>query len=265
MRVLITGASHGIGGAIARRFALEGQRDSVPTAIALTSTGRKSDANELGDELRSFGSKVVVLQGDLSELSTPARIVQEAESELGGLDALISNAGLTSPAALLDLTHEAWLKTFAVDTTATWLLAKAAHRTLKENRGAIVAVSSASGVLPHPGHGAYSAAKAALNMLCRQMAQEWGSDGIRVNAVAPGMIRTPLTEGLYQIDSIALKRAELVPLGRVGSSADVAAAVAYLAGQQSSFITGQILILDGGLGDSVLGTIPGLPRSYLGS
>ncbi len=111
----------------------------------------------------------------------------------------------------------------------------------------------------HPGYGAYSAAKAALVMLCRQLAQEWAADGLRVNAVCPGMIRTPLTEPVYQDAETKARREALVPAGRIGTGEDVAQAVLYLIGEGAAYVTGQALVVDGGVCDRMLAMIPGRP------
>lgn len=163
------------------------------------------------------------------------------------------------PGRLADLSVEQWDATFALNVRATWLLARAARAALSAEQGSIVAIASMSGLHPHPGYGAYSPAKAALSMLCRQLAQEWAVDGIRVNAVCPGMIRTPLTEAVYRDAEVALQRKALVPLGRIGRPEDVAAAVAYLASPSASYITGQSLVVDGGVSDQMLALIPGRP------
>ena len=113
-----------------------------------------------------------------------------------------------------------WDRTFNLNTRSAWLLAQAAREPLARTRGSITAIASMSGLTPHPGYGAYSAAKAALIMLCRQLAQEWAADGIRVNTVCPGMVRTPLTEAVYQDPETLAKRESLVPLGRIGRAED---------------------------------------------
>ena len=116
-----------------------------------------------------------------------------------------------------------------------------------------------SGLHPHPGYGAYSPAKAALIMLCRQLAQEWGDLGIRTNTVCPGMIRTPLTEAVYQDAQIKQQREALVPLRRIGRPDDIGDAVLYLIGAQASYVNGLNLVVDGGVSDHMLSMIPGRP------
>jgi glucose 1-dehydrogenase len=116
-----------------------------------------------------------------------------------------------------------------------------------------------SGLTPHPGYGGYSPAKAALIMLCRQMAQEWGADGIRVNTVCPGMTHTPLTAPVYTDPAVKALRESLVPLGRIGQPEDIGHAVAFIASADAAYMTGQNLVVDGGISDHMLTMIPGRP------
>jgi glucose 1-dehydrogenase len=195
---------------------------------------------------------------DVEELTAAcASLVERAQQACGGLTLLVSNAGASVRGALADLPVEQWDASFALNVRPTWLLAKAARPALAAAHGSIVAIASMSGLHPHPGYGAYSPAKAALVMLCRQLAQEWADQGIRVNAVCPGMIRTPLTEAVYQDAQVAAQREALVPLARIGRSEDIGAAVAYLASAGASYVTGQQLVVDGGVADHMLALIPG--------
>lgn len=257
VRLLVTGASRGIGAGIARRLA---RQYGSTLRIALAGRSRSAGLSEVAAELGELGAATTEIAGDLAEDAVPARLVEEAADFCGGLDGIVANAGITGPGPLASLERADWDRLFTVNVRSVWLLAQAAHPHLAASRGALVAVASASGLAPHPGMGAYSASKAALIMLCRQLAQEWAPAGIRVNSVAPGMIRTPLTESLYRDPRIAGERERIVPLGRVGQAEDVAGAVAFLLGPEAGFVTGQTLCLDGGYTDSALGRIPGRPR-----
>jgi glucose 1-dehydrogenase len=188
----------------------------------------------------------------------PARVVAEAVAKLGGLDGLVSNAGINRPAPLVDYTVEDWDRLFAVNTRATWLLAKAAYPALKASRGAMVAIGSMSGSNAHANLGAYGPTKAAVIMLVKVLAQELGRDGIRVNAVSPGMVRTGMTEAVYANRDIAAARDSLVPLGRVATPEDMADVVAFLLGPDARYINGHDLVVDGGVTGNFLGRLPGI-------
>ncbi|MGK2897397.1 MAG: SDR family NAD(P)-dependent oxidoreductase [Burkholderiaceae bacterium] len=256
MRVLITGASRGIGRAVALRLAAEGAR------VAACASAHGDELDQLVAEIRAAGGIAVALLGDLQQSDTPARLVEQATAALGGLDAVVGNAGISRPAALVALDGAEWDRVFNVNVRAQWLLARAAHPWLQRSRGSLVAVASMSGVQPYSGMGAYSASKAALIMLVRQLAQEWAADGIRVNCVSPGLVRTPLTQPMYDISATKAAREALVPLHRIAEAdADMAGLVAFLLGPDAGYLTGHNLLADGGLLDSVQTHIAGRPRS----
>ena len=256
MRVLITGASRGIGRAVALRLAAGGAR------VAACASAHGDELDPLVAEIRAAGGIAVPLLGDLQQSDTPARLVEQATAALGGLDAVVGNAGISRPAALVALDGAEWDRVFNVNVRAQWLLARAAHPWLQRSRGSLVAVASMSGVQPYSGMGAYSASKAALIMLARQLAQEWAADGIRVNCVSPGLVRTPLTQPMYDIPATRAAREALVPLHRIAEAdADMAGLVAFLLGPDAGYLTGHNLLADGGLLDSVQTHIAGRPRS----
>jgi 3-oxoacyl-[acyl-carrier protein] reductase len=261
MRVLVTGATGGIGRAICLSLLEQARANGTQLVVAAAASRHSAELDALAVELNAAGARAIGLYADLGTPDGCRDLVAQARDFCGGLDGLVSNAGMTRPAPLAQQTLEDWDRVFSVNTRAAWLLACAAREALAQSRGAIVAVASMSGMLPHPGYGAYSASKAALIMLCRQLAQEWAVDGIRVNSVSPGMIRTPLTERVYQNSEVAGKRQAMVPLQRIGTPDDIARAVVYLLSTQASYMTGENLRVDGGLCDRMLGTIPGLARS----
>ena len=169
-------------------------------------------------------------------------------------------AGINRPAPLVQYSVDDWDRVFAVNTRATWLLAKAAHPALKAARGAIVAVASMSGSNPHANLGAYGPSKAALIMLVQVLAQELGHDGIRVNTLSPGMVRTGMTAKVYADPQIAAERDALVPLGRVATPEDMADVIAFLLGPDARYVNGHDLVVDGGVSGNLLGRLPGLSQ-----
>lgn len=258
-RVLVTGATGGIGRAIASAYAQQAREQGIEVQLALAASRPGEALDALVAEMQALGARATGLVADLTRPEDCRTLVAQAQAFCGDLTALVSNAGASGPDTLAEMSVERWDQTFALNTRATFLLAQAARASLARTRGSIVAIASMSGLHPHPGYGAYSPAKAALVMLCRQIAQEWAADGIRANAVCPGMIRTPLTEPVYQDPETKARREALVPAGRIGTAQDVADAVLYLTGPGASYVTGQALVVDGGLSDHMLTMIPGRP------
>lgn len=261
MRVLVTGAAGGMGRATCLELLHEARRRGLGLRIAAAGSRCSEDLDALVDELQAAGAEASALVADLSDPAACERLGAEAVACCGGLDTLYSIAGLLQPAPLATLGLAEWDRVFNVDVRATWLLARAVHPALQQSRGSVVAVASVSAHCPFAGLGAYSPAKSALVMLCRQLAQEWAGDGIRVNTVSPGLVRTPLTESLYRDADLRRRREELVPLQRIGTVDDVARALVRLAGPDFSYATGIDLRLDGGLCDRVLNTVPGRPAA----
>jgi glucose 1-dehydrogenase len=258
MRVLVTGAASGIGRATCLRLARDAAARGGAKLAAVDLASAAAGLDALGGDLEKLGATVLVAHADMGTVDGPGRVVAEAVARFGGLDGLVSNAGVNRPGALVDYAVEDWDRLFAVNTRATWLLAKAAHGALRATHGAIVSVCSMSGSLPHAGLGAYGPSKAAAIMLVKVLAQEFGPDGIRVNGVSPGMVRTGMTEKVYQDAAIAAERDALVPLGRVATPEDIADAIAFLLGPDARYLSGHDLVVDGAVSGNFLGRLPGL-------
>lgn len=256
MHILVTGATGGIGRGICDVLAMR-EPQGLTLSVASSQSGERLDA--LLGALRDLGVTAHGVVGDVTRPDEARRLVHEATAQGGDLDALVCVAGASGPGKLADLSVEQWDLTFKLNTRSVFLMAQAAYPGLKRTRGSITAIASMSGLHPHPGYGAYSPAKAALIMLCRQLAQEWGPDGIRTNTVCPGMIRTPLTEAVYQNKDTQAQREALVPMGRIGLPHDIGQAVHYLVSAGASYVNGQNLVVDGGVADHMLSMIPGRP------
>ncbi|WP_434106146.1 SDR family NAD(P)-dependent oxidoreductase [Paraburkholderia caffeinilytica] len=247
MRAIITGAASGIGRAVAERFTADAKGRGGRAAQLLLVDLNEAALEDAAGRLQEDGAQVLTFVGDLSDAGVPTRIVETAARAWDGLDALISNAGIIQRASLLELSVDDFDRSFAINTRATWLLAKTAHPMLAASKGCVVATASVSAQQPTPPLGAYSASKAALVMLIRQMSCEWGPDGIRCNSVSPGSTHTAMTDARYSDPQQRAAAAKRNPLQMVGSPAQQAAVVAFLAGPDASYITGENVIVDGGL------------------
>lgn len=246
MRTLLTGSGSGIGLATARALAAR------PEARILLADRNAERRAVNADELRRLGAEVAEAGGDLEDPETPAAAVAAAVDAFGGIDAVVSNAGsIAGGAELSSLSLEAFEAAFAINTRPAFLLAQAAYPHLRESRGAFVAVGSSAAVHPAPGLGGYSASKAALVMLVRQIALEWGPDGIRANCVSPGPTATPMAP-VYADPEIRALRASTLPLRRISEPAEMAEAILFLLGPGAAGITGINLEVDCGMSLSTM-------------
>lgn len=233
---LVTGATGGIGGAIARALHAQG------ASVALSGTRR--DALEgLASEL---GERAHVLACNLSDTAAVDALPGEAERALGGLDILVHNAGITRDNLFMRMKDEEWDEVLAVNLSAGFRLYRAALRgMMKRRNGRLIGITSVVGVTGNPGQGNYAASKAGMIGMSKALAQEVASRNVTVNCVAPGFISSPMTDALNDKQKEAI--IERVPAGRLGTGADVAASVVFLASDEGAYVTGQTLHVNGGM------------------
>ncbi len=233
---LVTGASGGIGAAIAQALHARG-----------ATVGLSGTRVEALESLRaSFGERAIVVAADLGDPAAADRLIQETEAKLGKLDILVNNAGLTRDGLAVRMKDEDWQRVIDIDLTAGFRLARGALRGMMKRRwGRIVGIASVVGVTGNAGQANYAAAKAGMIGLSKSLAAEVASRGITVNCVAPGFITTAMTEKLNEEQKSRLLGA--IPAARFGTPADVAASVVYLASDEAAYVTGQTLHVNGGM------------------
>ena len=236
---LVTGASRGIGAAIAKRLASEGA-----TVLA---AARSADALEkVVAEAAAAGGKASAVLLDMADPASIAEAVKSALAAHGQIDVLVNNAGVTEDNLILRMTKEAWDRVLATNLTGVFLLTQAVVKSMVRKRyGRIVNVTSVVGLMGNPGQANYAASKAGLVGLTKTVARELASRNITCNAVAPGFVATAMTDGMT--DEARAKIASEIPLERLGAAEDVAAAVAYLASDEAAYVTGHVLNVSGGL------------------
>lgn len=259
---IVTGSTRGIGEGIARLFCAEGAKVVI--------TGRDKSkglslAGELGQKRPSSSRSCIFVPVDLRVKEDHIRLKEEALSAFGAIDVLVNNAGTSMPQQLEVMTDSAWREIIDIDLNAVFHCSSViGQQMIKQKKGVIVNVSSIAAYHPFPGGGAYGAAKAGIIIMTKQCAMEWAKYNIRVNSVSPGLIRTPLTERIYEDESVTQARIEMIPLRRIGKPEDVANCVLFLCSEESAYITGQDIMVDGGLTDNVYQGIPGRIASNKG-
>jgi len=238
--VLITGASRGIGSGIARVFAQNGAN------VAFTYSSSEVPALALQDELSKLGVTVKAYKSDASSFEACEKLATEVMSDFESLDALINNAGITKDNLLMRMSEEDFDKVIEVNLKSVFNMTKAFQRVfLKQRNGSIINISSIVGVKGNAGQANYAASKAGMIGFTKSIALELGSRNIRANAIAPGFIETEMTDKLDEV--VVEQWRSGIPLKRGGTPKDVANACLFFASDLSSYITGQVLLVDGGM------------------
>ncbi|MFB6466606.1 3-oxoacyl-[acyl-carrier-protein] reductase [Cytobacillus sp. Hz8] len=237
---LVTGASRGIG----REIALELARNGAN--VVINYAGSEEKANAVVDEVKALGMDAIAIQADVSNADAVGSMVKEAIAKFGSLDILINNAGITKDNLLMRMKEDEWDAVINTNLKGVFLTTKAVTRQMmKQRSGRIINISSIVGVCGNPGQANYVAAKAGVIGLTKTSAKELASRGITVNAVAPGFITTDMTDQLNE--EVKAEMLKQIPLAHFGEPRDVAQVVIFLASDESRYMTGQTLHVDGGM------------------
>lgn len=242
---VVTGSSSGIGQAIAVRLAREG------AALVVDFRGQPDGAEETQKQIAAANSSArsIIVQADITEPASGAKLVEQAHSHLGGCDILVNNAGVEKGADFWDVTEADYDTVLNVNLKGTFFITQAFVRKLRETQrpGRVINISSVHEDMVFPHFATYCASKGGLRMLMRNLAVELGPLGITINNVAPGAIITPINKGLLADHAKLDPLLRNIPLGRMGSSEEVAGLVAFLASDEAAYITGSTYVIDGGL------------------
>ncbi|MDF2608042.1 MAG: beta-ketoacyl-ACP reductase [Bacillales bacterium] len=237
---LVTGASRGIGRAIALEYGKNG------ATVIVNFLGNVEKANEVVSEIEALGGKAIAYKADVANSSEVSKMFDDITKEFGKIDILVNNAGITRDNLLIRMKDSEWDDVIQTNLTSVFMCSKIAAKHMMRNRsGRIINVSSVVGILGNPGQANYVAAKAGVIGLTKSMARELAVRGILVNAIAPGFIETDMTQKLN--DDVRSQMQTQIPLQRFGTPEDIANVALFLATDQSSYITGQVISVDGGM------------------
>ena len=247
---IITGASSGNGLAVAEGLAGAG------AAVVINYRSDEDSANSLAERIGERGGRAIAVQADVSQEQEVGRLFDAAADAFGRIDVLVSNSGVQKDAPVADLSLDDWNTVIDINLTGQFLCAREAVRRFRSqpesarpsrSAGTIIAMSSVHELIPWAGHVNYAAAKGGVRMLTRTLAQEVAPDRIRVNAIAPGAIRTPINQEAWETPEALEKLLRLIPYGRIGEPEDVARAAVWLASDEADYVTGTTLFVDGGM------------------
>lgn len=249
-RAIVTGASSGIGEAIARGMAEAG------AAVVVNYVNAEDRAQQVAVDIRASGGRAMAIRADVSSEQEVEAMFAQAIAELGSIDILVNNAGLQQDAPLHEMTLAQWRKVIDVNLTGQFLCARSAVREFLRRgvipelscaAGKIICLSSVHDVIPWAGHANYAASKGGVAMLMKTMAQELAMKKIRVNSISPGAIKTPINRAAWETEQAQQALLKLIPYDRIGEPRDIARAAVWLASDQSDYVTGATLYVDGGM------------------
>lgn len=247
---LVTGANSGIGEAVARALAAAG------AAVAVNYVARPEEAERVVSGLRAAGAEAIALRADVGDEAEVGAMFRQLFENWGTLHILVNNAGIQQDAPVAHMTLEQWDRVLAVNLTGAFLCSREAVREflrrgpvpeVSRATGKILFVSSVHEVIPWAGHANYAASKGGVMMLMKSLAQEVAADGIRVNSVCPGAVKTPINTAAWATPEAEAELLRLVPFGRVGDPADIGKAAAWLVSDEADYVTGTSLFVDGGM------------------
>ncbi len=239
---LVTGGRRGIGKAIALAFAQAGA--NVAVCDIVTDDGQLM---RVADEIQKMGRRSLAIQADTSKRRDVQKMVERVVQEFGTIGILLNNAGTATPGPLLELPEDAWDRVMNVNLKGYYLCSQEAGKKMVERkRGVIICIASQYAFRAAPEMGVYCVSKAGVVMLTRVLARELGSDGIRVNAIAPGLVKTDLSRNDWMNPALRSQREAATPLGRLAETGDLVGAALFLASEASAYVTGHTIVVDGG-------------------
>ncbi len=244
-RALVTGGSSGIGEAISRELAEAGAK------VAVNYLAHPEAAQKLVEEIQGRGGWAVALQGDIADADAVERVFRQMDELLGGVDILVNNAGIDGVRALTwESDIEAWIKVLSVNLFGAFYCSRQAlKRMVAQKSGVVLSISSVHEMIAWSGYGAYTASKAALGMMTQTLAQEAAPYGVRVLAVGPGAIKTPINQSVWSDHEGMKDLLEKIPLNRMGSTREISRMVVVLVSDIASYVTGRTIFIDGGMTD----------------
>ena len=249
-RTLVTGASSGIGQGVAIAFGRAG------ASVAVNYRSESDGADETVRQIEESGGTAFAVQADVSDPDAVTAMFAQVVERFGGLDVLVANAGLQQDADALEMSVDDWRKVIDVNLTGQFLCCQAAAKQFvaqgpgagpARSAGSIICMSSVHDVIPWAGHVNYAASKGGIDMMMKTLSQEWGAKRVRVNAISPGAIKTPINEDAWSTPEAEAELLQLIPYGRVGVVEDIASAAVWLSGDGADYVTGTTLYVDGGM------------------